>query len=139
MIIIIIIIVFIIIIIIVIIIIIIISIIIIIISIIIIIIVIIIICISIIIIIIIITIIITNYCDLSYGYFQSVMVRMSRLTQADIVPSIDGLVNRPQLGFCHNFKVHTFSLPHGKCYYLDSPPSPWKIIISFWVNPLFMV
>ncbi|XP_036361555.1 1-phosphatidylinositol 3-phosphate 5-kinase isoform X2 [Octopus sinensis] len=43
----------------------------------------------------------------------SVMQRLSRCTQAEIVRSIDGLVNKPKLGFCNSFKVKNFQLPNG--------------------------
>lgn len=43
----------------------------------------------------------------------SVMQRISRSTQAEIVHSIDGLVNKPTLGFCLLFQVKNFQLPNG--------------------------
>lgn len=51
---------------------------------------------------------------LVYNLKLSVMERLSRFTQADIVPSIDGLVKRPNLGFCHGFKTCNFILPSGE-------------------------
>ncbi|XP_041374474.1 1-phosphatidylinositol 3-phosphate 5-kinase-like isoform X2 [Gigantopelta aegis] len=43
-----------------------------------------------------------------------VMERLARFTQADIVPSIDSLVSRPTLGFCHTFKCQSYLLPSGE-------------------------
>ncbi|GAB1606466.1 1-phosphatidylinositol 3-phosphate 5-kinase-like isoform X1 [Argonauta hians] len=43
----------------------------------------------------------------------SVMQRLARCTQAEIVHSIDGLVSKPKLGFCNSFKVKNFQLPNG--------------------------
>ncbi|KAL5017949.1 hypothetical protein ScPMuIL_003671 [Solemya velum] len=51
---------------------------------------------------------------LVYNLKLSVMERLSRFTQADIVPSIDGLVKRPNLGFCHGFKTCNFLLTSGE-------------------------
>ncbi|XP_046543785.1 LOW QUALITY PROTEIN: 1-phosphatidylinositol 3-phosphate 5-kinase-like [Haliotis rubra] len=50
---------------------------------------------------------------LVFNVKQSVMERVARVTQADIVPSIDGLVSRPKLGFCHSFKCQPYLLPNG--------------------------
>ena len=44
---------------------------------------------------------------------QSVMERVSRFTQADIVPSVDSLVSKTAMGFCHTFKTQNFTLPDG--------------------------
>ena len=45
---------------------------------------------------------------------QSVMERLSRFLQADIVPSIDSIVTIPALGFCHTFSVANYALPSGE-------------------------
>ncbi|XP_048238602.1 1-phosphatidylinositol 3-phosphate 5-kinase-like isoform X1 [Haliotis rufescens] len=50
---------------------------------------------------------------LVFNVKQSVMERVARITQADIVSSIDGLVSRPKLGFCHSFKCQPYPLPNG--------------------------
>ena len=42
------------------------------------------------------------------------MERISRATQADIVPSVDSLVSKTSMGFCHTFKTQTYNLPDGK-------------------------
>ncbi|CAL1530359.1 unnamed protein product, partial [Lymnaea stagnalis] len=49
---------------------------------------------------------------LLYNVKQSVMERLARFTQADIVSSIDGLVRKPKMGFCHDFRVQTYNLPN---------------------------
>ncbi|XP_059146645.1 1-phosphatidylinositol 3-phosphate 5-kinase-like isoform X3 [Physella acuta] len=49
---------------------------------------------------------------LLYNVKPSVMERLARFTQADIVPSIDGLVSKPKMGFCHDFRVQTYNLPN---------------------------
>ncbi|XP_076460083.1 1-phosphatidylinositol 3-phosphate 5-kinase-like isoform X2 [Babylonia areolata] len=49
---------------------------------------------------------------LVFNVKQSVMERLARFTQADIVPSIDGLVSKPNLGFCHDFHCQSHSLPN---------------------------
>ncbi|KAH9523854.1 hypothetical protein Btru_047241 [Bulinus truncatus] len=49
---------------------------------------------------------------LLYNVKPSVMERLARFTQADIVPSIDGLVSKPKMGFCHDFSVQTYNLPN---------------------------
>ncbi|KAK0041710.1 1-phosphatidylinositol 3-phosphate 5-kinase [Biomphalaria pfeifferi] len=49
---------------------------------------------------------------LLYNVKPSVMERLARFTQADIVPSIDGLVKKPKMGFCHDFRVQTYNLPN---------------------------
>ncbi|CAG5126011.1 unnamed protein product, partial [Candidula unifasciata] len=49
---------------------------------------------------------------LLYNVKPSVMERLARFTQADIVPSIDGLVSKPNMGFCHDFRLQTFTLPN---------------------------
>lgn len=41
-----------------------------------------------------------------------VIQRLARFTQADIVESIDGLVSKPNLGFCHDFHCQTYTLPN---------------------------
>lgn len=46
------------------------------------------------------------------------MERVSRFTQADIVTSIDGLVSKTTLGFCHTFKVHSYKLPDGEMWFI---------------------
>ncbi|KAL3891964.1 hypothetical protein ACJMK2_004204 [Sinanodonta woodiana] len=51
---------------------------------------------------------------LVYNVKISVMERLARFTQADIVPSIDSLVSGPALGFCHTFCVKTFTLLSGE-------------------------
>ncbi|KAK3611164.1 hypothetical protein CHS0354_026571, partial [Potamilus streckersoni] len=51
---------------------------------------------------------------LVYNVKMSVMERLARFTQADIVPSIDSLVSGPALGFCHTFCVKTFTLLSGE-------------------------
>ncbi|XP_064646018.1 1-phosphatidylinositol 3-phosphate 5-kinase-like isoform X3 [Lineus longissimus] len=43
----------------------------------------------------------------------SVMERVARFTQAEVVHSIDGLVSKPRLGLCHNFRINSFELPNG--------------------------
>ena len=48
-----------------------------------------------------------------------VMERLARFTQADIVPSIDGLVSKPNLGFCHDFHCQTYHLPNSECIFLQ--------------------
>lgn len=45
--------------------------------------------------------------------FQSVMERVARLTEATIVTSIDGLVNKTTMGSCQNFNMQTFTLIDG--------------------------
>ena len=42
------------------------------------------------------------------------MERVARFTQADIVSSVDGLVSKTALGFCHTFRLNTFTLPNGE-------------------------
>ncbi|KAL8580115.1 hypothetical protein ACOMHN_061229 [Nucella lapillus] len=49
---------------------------------------------------------------LVFNVKQMVMERLARFTQADVVSSIDGLVSKPNLGFCHDFHCQTYSLPH---------------------------
>ncbi|XP_025088502.1 1-phosphatidylinositol 3-phosphate 5-kinase-like [Pomacea canaliculata] len=49
---------------------------------------------------------------LVFNVKPTVMERLARFTQADIVPSIDGLVRPPNLGFCHNFQCLTYALPN---------------------------
>ncbi|XP_035827768.1 1-phosphatidylinositol 3-phosphate 5-kinase [Aplysia californica] len=49
---------------------------------------------------------------LLYNVKLSVMERLARFTQAHIVPSIDGLVSKPNMGFCHDFRVHTYTMPN---------------------------
>ncbi|KAK2165368.1 hypothetical protein LSH36_51g02001 [Paralvinella palmiformis] len=44
----------------------------------------------------------------------SVMERVARFTQADIVTSIDGLVSKTTMGFCHSFSTQTYILSEGK-------------------------
>ena len=48
------------------------------------------------------------------------MERVSRFTQADIVPSVDSLVSKTAMGFCHTFKTQTYSMPDGKSYLQNS-------------------
>lgn len=50
----------------------------------------------------------------SFFLLQSVMERLSRFLQTDIVPSIDSLVTMPALGFCHSFCVANYTLPAGE-------------------------
>nr|CFW94242.1 Eka-PIP kinase protein [Euperipatoides kanangrensis] len=45
---------------------------------------------------------------------SSVMERVARCTQADIVSTIDGQITRPRLGFCHQFRVQNYTLPDGQ-------------------------
>uniref|UniRef100_S4RPG6 DEP domain-containing protein n=1 Tax=Petromyzon marinus TaxID=7757 RepID=S4RPG6_PETMA len=45
---------------------------------------------------------------------QKVMEMVSRMTQGDLVHSIDQLVTKPRLGSCHKFYVKAFQLPNGK-------------------------
>ncbi|GFR67626.1 1-phosphatidylinositol-3-phosphate 5-kinase [Elysia marginata] len=49
---------------------------------------------------------------LLYNVKLSVMERLARFTQAHIVSSIDGLVSKPNMGFCHDFRVQTYTLPN---------------------------
>ncbi|XP_014674475.1 PREDICTED: 1-phosphatidylinositol 3-phosphate 5-kinase-like [Priapulus caudatus] len=43
----------------------------------------------------------------------SVLSRVARCTQADVVQSIEGQITRPRLGFCHQFGVYPFNIqPH---------------------------
>ncbi|XP_070187506.1 1-phosphatidylinositol 3-phosphate 5-kinase-like isoform X2 [Littorina saxatilis] len=49
---------------------------------------------------------------LVFNVKPTVMERLARFTQADIVPSIDGLVSKPNLGFCHDFHCQTYTLPN---------------------------
>ncbi|XP_062584452.1 1-phosphatidylinositol 3-phosphate 5-kinase-like isoform X2 [Saccostrea cucullata] len=52
---------------------------------------------------------------LIFNVKMSVLERLARFTQACIVPSIDSIVSGPIiLGFCHNFKLCHFTLPHGE-------------------------
>ena len=46
--------------------------------------------------------------------WQSVLERVSRFTQADIITSIDGLVSKTALGLCHTFYTQANSLPDGQ-------------------------
>ncbi|XP_078714192.1 1-phosphatidylinositol 3-phosphate 5-kinase isoform X1 [Lampetra fluviatilis] len=45
---------------------------------------------------------------------RKVMEMVSRMTQGDLVHSIDQLVTKPRLGSCHKFYVKAFQLPNGK-------------------------
>lgn len=36
--------------------------------------------------------------------------RVSRMTQADLVMSMDQLLTKPRLGTCHKFYMHSFQL-----------------------------
>ncbi len=52
------------------------------------------------------------------------LARVARLTQADVVTSVDSLVSKPTLGGCRNFSVETFILPDGKALSI-SVVRPW--------------
>ena len=41
------------------------------------------------------------------------MERVSRLTMADIIPSIDSLINQPVLGTCYKFKTDIYRFHDG--------------------------
>lgn len=41
------------------------------------------------------------------------MAKVSRFTQADINTSLDSLVSKSNMGFCHNFKLQSYTLPDG--------------------------
>lgn len=43
----------------------------------------------------------------------SVMERVARCTQGEIVSSIDAQITKPRLGMCHNFRTQNFTLPNG--------------------------
>ncbi|KAK7498566.1 hypothetical protein BaRGS_00010226 [Batillaria attramentaria] len=49
---------------------------------------------------------------LVFNVKPTVMERLARFTQADIVASIDGLVSKPNLGFCHDFHCQTYTMPN---------------------------
>ena len=49
-------------------------------------------------------------------YLQTVMERVSRLTMADIIPSIDSLINQPVLGTCYKFKTDIYRFHDGRVY-----------------------
>lgn len=44
----------------------------------------------------------------------SVLERISRCTQAQIIMSVDALIGRPQLGTCKKFYMRTFKTEQGK-------------------------
>ena len=44
------------------------------------------------------------------------MERVSRLTMADIIPSIDSLINQPVLGTCYKFKTDIYRFHDGMMY-----------------------
>ncbi|CAH1788888.1 unnamed protein product, partial [Owenia fusiformis] len=55
----------------------------------------------------------------------SVMERVSRFTQSEIVLSIDGLMSRPMLGYCHIFHLQSYTLANGEqktLMFLDGCP-----------------
>ncbi|KAM9305916.1 1-phosphatidylinositol 3-phosphate 5-kinase [Gastrophryne carolinensis] len=43
-----------------------------------------------------------------------VLDRVSRMTQGDLVMSMDQLLTKPRLGTCHKFYIHVFPLPHNE-------------------------
>uniref|UniRef100_A0AAR2KTZ4 1-phosphatidylinositol 3-phosphate 5-kinase n=1 Tax=Pygocentrus nattereri TaxID=42514 RepID=A0AAR2KTZ4_PYGNA len=43
-----------------------------------------------------------------------VLDRVSRMTQGDLVMSMDQLLTKPRLGTCHKFYLHSFQLPHNE-------------------------
>ncbi|GCB76729.1 hypothetical protein scyTo_0015541 [Scyliorhinus torazame] len=45
---------------------------------------------------------------------QQVLERVSRVTQGDLVMSMDQLLTKPRLGTCHKFFLQPFQLPNGK-------------------------
>ncbi|XP_052249949.1 1-phosphatidylinositol 3-phosphate 5-kinase-like isoform X3 [Dreissena polymorpha] len=51
---------------------------------------------------------------LIYNVKQSVMLRLSRLLDTDIAASIESLMGRVKVGFCHGFSVKNFTMPMGE-------------------------
>lgn len=45
---------------------------------------------------------------------QQVLDRVSRMTQGDLVMSMDQLLTKPRLGTCHKFYMQAFQLPNGE-------------------------
>lgn len=48
---------------------------------------------------------------------QSVLERLSRCTQADLVTAVDAHIGRPKLGTCKRFYVKNFSVDKGNKIY----------------------
>uniref|UniRef100_UPI0035901CC2 1-phosphatidylinositol 3-phosphate 5-kinase isoform X2 n=1 Tax=Myxine glutinosa TaxID=7769 RepID=UPI0035901CC2 len=51
---------------------------------------------------------------LATGVKRKVMEGVSRMTQGDLVQSLDQLVSKPRLGSCHKFHLQHFSVPSGQ-------------------------
>uniref|UniRef100_A0A8C4QV24 1-phosphatidylinositol-3-phosphate 5-kinase n=1 Tax=Eptatretus burgeri TaxID=7764 RepID=A0A8C4QV24_EPTBU len=51
---------------------------------------------------------------LATGVKRKVMEGVSRMTQGDLVQSLDQLVSKPRLGSCHKFHLQPFSVPSGQ-------------------------
>lgn len=51
---------------------------------------------------------------LLFPFLQQVLDRVSRMTQGDLVMSMDQLLTKPQLGTCHKFYMQVFQLPNGE-------------------------
>lgn len=45
---------------------------------------------------------------------QSVLERLSRCLQADLVTAVDAHIGRPKLGTCKRFYVNNFTIDNGK-------------------------
>lgn len=50
----------------------------------------------------------------SLSLSQQVLDRVSRMTQGDLVMSMDQLLTKPRLGTCHKFYMQVFQLPNGE-------------------------
>lgn len=46
--------------------------------------------------------------------FQQVLDRVRRMTQGDLVMSMDQLLTKPRLGTCHKFYMQPFTLANSK-------------------------
>lgn len=69
-----------------------------------------------------------NNITLVHNVKQTVLDRLSRCTQADIVTAVDAHIGRPKLGTCKRFYLKSFDVQRGgskTLMFFEGLPSPW--------------